>query len=337
MSDQAKAIAEELVDRYVRHAVLRRGGWSAPRRWQASAIGHPCDRFLVLQRRGVEPAPPSPELVLVYAEGSRHEAALVADLLDAGVEIAALQRWLEDPDLDLAGKPDAEISVRGVGGGRWLAEIKSVGALWGRLDAPGRLREAPTWWVRGWWTQLQAYLYLVRQSRVLTSWDEALLVLKSKASGQLRVLVIPRDEAEIERLIDRILQLTAVLKTGELPPERPDPELCPRCPYYLRACYGGEAVWGPGAEVVELPDSVRAALERWWSARDLCAQAREIERGYEDAARWIRSRLEATAPEGEDRIRWMAGPWCIEGRRVRRREYTVPAGEVWRVSVVRGG
>jgi len=277
---------------------------------------------------------------LLYAEGSRHEAGVVADLLEAGVTITAIQRWLEDQALDLAGKPDAEVA--GPARLRWLAEIKSVGALWGRLDVPGRLREAPTWWARGWWTQFQAYLYLAGiwgggpGTWASVSSSEGLFLLKSKATGQLRVLVIPRDEAEIERLVDRVLRLTAVLKSGELPPERPDPELCPRCPYYLRACYGGEAVWGPGGEVVELPDSVREALERWWSARDLCAQAREIEREYEDAARWIRSRLEATAPEGEDRIRWMAGAWCIEGRRVRRRGYTVPAGEVWRVSVVRG-
>lgn len=96
---------------------LRRAGTSFPATAnRASSAGHPCARYLVLERLNPEKKPPiDARLATLFDEGRIQERALVADLAEMGYDVERWQRALAWPALQLVGHPDFNVRKDGEG------------------------------------------------------------------------------------------------------------------------------------------------------------------------------------------------------------------------------
>jgi len=82
---------------------------------RASELGHPCLRYLVYRRTAWEhAAPPDGDSISIFAEGDLHEAALLRELVDAGIEVTEQQAPLHSRTLNITGHMDGVIQHDGL-------------------------------------------------------------------------------------------------------------------------------------------------------------------------------------------------------------------------------
>ena len=159
MLDLVKRVREHRVSSYRKEPGLSN---------RASELGHPCLRYLVYSRTAWDKAkPPNDESISIFAEGDIHEAALLCELVAAGVDVVEQQAPLYHRELNITGHVDGVIHS---GDKVIVLEIKSMNPYifkscfpdgggtyeWDAVE--GAFENRP--WLRRYYPQVQMYMEL---------------------------------------------------------------------------------------------------------------------------------------------------------------------------------
>lgn len=295
--------------------------WPA-RAFYPSTLAHPCDRHLVWRfTKWKQQIPHEVELESIFHEGRLHQPDIYRRLEAMGFEVVREQDRPTQYQVGravISGRPDGRlIAFRGT---RYpkpglILEAKSMaGYQWDRTATVDDLRAAESHWTRAYYAQGQLYGFLENAAR-------GVFVLKSKATGMLKLLPYELDYEYAEVLLQRIERLQPLIERGEDPPPIPyDRSVCGGCGF-REICYPAKA-FGEGASVLDDP-LLEAALER----RDALA----VEHAeYERLDREVKDRLK------HEGIKFaLCGPFTIEGKVVAKKAYQVAAHEEIHYSIDR--
>lgn len=239
----------------------------------ASSLDDPCVRRLFYNRtRWQERQVPSTELQSIFGEGNLHEPAVIRLLDDLGFRLFREQTALHDPATQRTGHPEGHIDFNGV---RVLAEIKSVGMMFDRLRTVDDLLNGPAW-VRRWYGQVQTYLDLEHM-------PVAVLILKSKLTGMLRVIVVPFDPEYAAGLRAKAVAVNEAIASGVEPPHITNPAICKTCEWLGRVCFPPQD-YGQGVAVLADAELAEAAQE-WLETVDAAKRNAKAADALKDAAK----------------------------------------------------
>lgn len=163
---QANEIAAEIIERLDAERQDKRAPHDRRDVNYASEIGHPCQRRLVHARLDWDKkAPIDIDGMYRIQEGNQAEWQLNKDLGDVGFKLNESQRSFSVPELRLRGRVDGLLPLN-----RRLpaapdiaavpAEVKTIGPnYWDSTRTIEDIRGHRAWWIRGYPSQLNAYLY----------------------------------------------------------------------------------------------------------------------------------------------------------------------------------
>jgi len=233
---------------------------------RSSSIGWPCpsgERFLVLQRT-VAGKDASPELQMIFEEGTAQEEPIAESLRQDGWEV-----WRPEvvdlvwPKYQISGRIDKLCRIPeavALEAGRdpaqvYILEIKTMSPYaYPRLTSWHELLRAKYAYHRCYPAQMASYLWLEERSH-------GIMVVKNKTSAQKRFLFMGMDEWSwlAEESIQRATRVNQHLADGTMPPVTGyDAEICPKCSR-LAQCLPGERPIG--ADVI-LSDEMAERLAR---------------------------------------------------------------------------
>jgi CRISPR/Cas system-associated exonuclease Cas4 (RecB family) len=231
---------------------------------RASELGHPCLRFLVLQRtKGEHGERVDPSTQALFMEGRVHERTVRHVLEETGVKFEGTEASFPPNNYQLTGHVDAlvlQALYQGSPEEEWTpvrpnlpdclvrhvkvgVEIKSVNPFdYDRLRTWEDFRSSERVFARKWWCQAQLYMFL-------GDVEEWVFLLKNKQNGEWKTIVVPAVYEDIQALLDRAVEVNRHVKDGTLPSYTDDPSLCRRCRYFGKVC-NPSLDYGAGAHVV---------------------------------------------------------------------------------------
>lgn len=281
---------------------------------RASELGHECERYLVFRRlRWREGTLPNVHLQRLFNDGNLHEKAVLRLLEEAGFTVIDQQRDYEWREFNITGHLDGKLLIEKSHGLLQQAavplEIKSMSPfIWMKINSAEDMLTAAAH-VRRYPAQLQLYM-------LLSNSEEAVLLLKNKATGQLKEIWLTLDYEYAESLLQKAKRVNSYVEREEIPPpiEWTD-AVCGRCPFN-HIC---------AVEVKRTPMAIRfdPDFELILKRRDeLKAAARE----YKQVDELVKAAL-----DGQEKV--IIGDYLIEGKQVERRAYTVKASRYWRYDI----
>ncbi|MEO0132613.1 MAG: hypothetical protein ABIK73_06785 [candidate division WOR-3 bacterium] len=276
---------------------------------RASELGHPCLRYLVYCRtRWEDRLMPSDELQVVFNEGRIHERAVIELLNNAGIPVVEQQSTQFWREFNLSGSIDGKILLDG----RAIPiEIKSVSPYtFEKINDVDDLFLAKQYYLRKYPTQMLIYL-------LLNNTDYGILILKNKASGQIKFIEIYLNSyLEVaEEAIKKCELVEKHIKGNTLPDQINDYDVCGDCSFF-HICM-------PNIDLQELQFVSDKELEE------------KLER-REELSKYVKEYNELDV-EIKERFRgkgnFNVGEFLIQNIKRTRKEYLVPAGEYFEVRI----
>ena len=194
----------------------------------ASEIGHPCLKFLVHARLDWDKRK-QPDIVAEYRleEGSEREWLVKKKLGDIGFELTLSQRYYHVEPLRLRGKIDGIIPLpRAVQGYREApAEIKSINPQWWEsIKSIEDIRHHRKWWIRGYASQLNSYLFA-------SDYPFGFFILDTFGKRP-KVIPMERDEELWAHDSARLQKVNEYCEQKKYPEPIPyDPSICGMCDF----------------------------------------------------------------------------------------------------------
>lgn len=192
---------------------------------RASEFGHPCIRYLVFKRtRWQEAQPHDVRLQMIFDEGHLQEQAVLRDLQDAGWQIIEQQRDYHWEKYQITAHLDGKLLHLDHS---YPLEIKSMSPfVFQAVNSYEDLKENKRYpHLRRYPAQMQLYL-------LLSDSEEGVLLLKNKATGELKELWVKLDMAFAEELVLKAETVNQYVERGETPPPiQWDEKLCGSCPF----------------------------------------------------------------------------------------------------------
>lgn len=223
--------------------------WPA-RAWYPSSIGNPCDRFCVWRfTKHQEQQPHDTTLQSIFDEGNVHQPSVYKRLEAIGYQVVREsdrpRQWTVK-GATISGRIDGKLM--GFRGAKFpqpvILEIKTTqDHTWKRLNTIDDVRHADQHYVRAYDAQGQLYC-------LLEDVEHGVMVLKSKATGLLKLIPFTLDMARAEAIIQRIERLQAFVKDRRDPdPITYDSGICGGCGFN-HLCWPAKD-YGPGLQVLE--------------------------------------------------------------------------------------
>ena len=290
---------------------------------RASALGHPCLRYLVLLRV-TQPKfmPDIPEYNLgVMREGHLHERDVKAKLLEAGYEVEESQREFTWPEYDISGHVDGFVRAGNVtvmlGGGygpktrgliRCPFECKSCSRfLWEGIEDYESLK---TEWASRW---LKRYPFQMQLYMLLSDTEYGVFCFKNRDTGQPKFVDVPQDLEVAEIAVQKAEASNRHIKAATLPDFYHDPDECFNCDLHLVCNPPCIRAAGPGVEVFADEQLVQ-----------LLARRAELAPAKKEAAA-----IDNTLKRLVKGKRGIAGHWFVDGKWVDRKGYEVKPTRYW--------
>jgi hypothetical protein len=283
--------AEIILERY--YGYFEKKGRVYPCRVnRASAIGHACDRSLVLDRTHWQTKKvPDAELQMIYEEGNNQERAIIRDLQASGFDVLESQKTVDWPKYQLTGHYDFRISLDD--GPSVLIEAKSMSPyIWQTVETYQDMLTSKFNWVRGYLAQIQIYLLLEARD------EHGFFILKNKSNGQIKVIRVELDYDFAESLLQKCERINNHVANETLPDTIDDIDICERCDHFGRNC-DPSLNFGEGATFIE-DDEFILLLERREELKPLVKEYKEL-----DEIR--KKKLQGVAQA-------IAGPFLITGK-----------------------
>lgn len=274
---------------------------------RASELGHPCERFLVFRRtRWQDAILHDVSLQFLFDEGSLHEQAVLRELNEAGVPIIEQQRDYEDKATLITGHVDGKIPVEGAA---YPLEIKSMSPyIWQRIETVDDLMTGPVH-LRKYPAQLQLYM-------LLSNSEKGVLLLKNKATGQVKELWMDLDLDFAESLLKKAERINAHVAAGTVPaPIEYDEAICGRCAFQ-HVCLPD--VKRDAMDLLTDPD-IEAKLTRR-------AELEPLKKEFESLDKEIKGKT-------KDVEKAIIGDFLITGKKRTRTGYTVAPSEFWETKI----
>lgn len=276
---------------------------------RASAIGHPCDRYLTYSRTHWEEKQPHDiGLQYVFDLGNLYEQAFLTDLREAGLHIEEQQSAFFDKRYNLSGHIDGKLPLNGR---RYPIEVKSMSPfIWEKINSAEDLRESRYPYIRGYVDQVLCYLFLHEE-------ELGYLFLVNKVSGQVKQIEINLDYDRMEKVLQKCERINAHVSAGTLPDriEWEEP-VCGRCGF-LNICYP-DRDFGAGVQMIE-DSELEAMLDRRSALAGVVAEYNEVDKAIKKAV------------NGNEQV--ICGHWEISGKKIFRKGYTVQDSEYWQYKI----
>lgn len=277
---------------------------------RASQLGHPCLRYLVYcrttwQERQLHDA----RTEAIFEGGRAIEEMALRELQEAGFVVTEQQRPFEYKELQITGHVDCRL--RNSDGRALPCEIKGLNHYdWMALNSVQDMMNSRKVWIQQYPAQIQLYLLMANE-------DEGLFYLKDKLTFEPKVIWAKLDYDYAESLLKKAEAVNAHVTEGTLP-ERVEyqDELCARCSFN-HLCGQGR-VFGPELEIEDNP-----VLLEMLEQRAANAEARKL---YEEADKTVKKIVEG-------RPNLLVGDWHITGKLTKRKGYSVPESEYWKVTI----
>lgn len=288
MSTPAYQLALDVVEGRKKLLAESRDKRESDKTIRASALGHPCDRYLVLRQVAGETAAPADDwLQSIFDEGDLHELDMRRKLREMGIDAFGTHRGFPTNVYNLSGHVDAVH-------GRYhssdfvhvIVEIKSLHPYaFSRIrkDENGvglveDVKNHPMTYVRGHYTQVSTYSFLSIDTEEATVW--VVLLYKNKSTGEWLPVPFELDFDHVQAALDRCDRINQSVaehrRTQELPDELGDITVCRRCDFYRRSCFPQEDLDGAGFAFVTT-DALVTLAER---TQDIQAEGREYNRAW---------------------------------------------------------
>jgi CRISPR/Cas system-associated exonuclease Cas4 (RecB family) len=266
---------------------------------RASEMGHPCVRYLVLNRtHWQEKTLPDPRLLLVFDLGNILETAVIRDLRDAGVNVNEQQRAFQWKEYQITGSIDGTI----VDGRKvYPLEIKSCSPfVFDKLNSITDMVQSRYLYMRKYPTQLNLYMLMKEQ-------ETALFIFKNKVSGAMKEIWMDLDYNLGEQTLQKAETINHHVEAGTLPePIEWEDSICSECGY-LHVC--NPVRTGKEVEILDDEEMLELLIKR----ESLQAYAKE----FEEIDSVLKERL-----EGRDKL--LIGDYYITGSWRKRTRYDVP-------------
>jgi len=220
------------------------------RSWYPSSAGASCDRQLVWRWTKFDQAKPHTYyLESIFREGRLHQPDVMQRLTEMGFDLVPEQdrpsQW-KFGNVIISGRPDGKI--RGFRGERFeqdqVLEIKTMqGHIFDRINTIDDLANADSAYLRAYVAQGNLYC-------LLDNLQHGVFVLKSKASGLLKLLPFEVDMASAEQTIQRIERMQEFVDAKtDPPPIDYDERICRSCGFNDQ-CWPAKDL-GPGLQLLE--------------------------------------------------------------------------------------
>jgi len=288
---------------------------------RASALGHPCLRYLVLLRVTQPDFMPSIPLynLGVMREGNLHERDVKAKLLDAGYEVEESQREFTWPEYEISGHVDGFVrfpggTVKPIGldpvptAVRCPFECKSCSRfLWDSVTDYDSLKaEHASRWLKRYPTQIQLYM-------LMSNTEQGLFCFKNRDTGQVHFVDVPQDLEVAEAAVQKAEAVNKHMKAASLPDFYQDPDECFNCDLATLCCPPCIQQAGPGVEIFA-DEQLAQLLNR---RAELAAAKKEA------------AAIDRTIKAMTEGKRGIAGQWFVDGKWVDRKGYEVKPTRYW--------
>lgn len=270
---------------------------------RASSIGDPCTARIAWNRVAGEKAQmPDRVLASIYAEGRLQEHGVLMDLQEMGYDVIEAQRTVHWDAYQITGHIDGKLVWNG---GKPISfEIKSISPFgFQKIHTAEDVMNHKVWFYQRWAAQIQIYMLLESEE---TFW----LLLKSKTSGELRVIPFYLDLEYAEKYIKKAQVIMDGMEAAKTPEawnswlERNrinDIDLCSDCAFKslcLPIIDGGA-----GAKAFNDPD-MEVALDR---RAEIQSDAKE----YDELDSEIKEKAKRAFDNGDTTL--ICGKWLIQG------------------------
>jgi CRISPR/Cas system-associated exonuclease Cas4 (RecB family) len=276
---------------------------------RASELGHPCERYHVLNRtRWHEKALHDERLQLIFDLGKDIEQITVRDLQDAGFEVVEQQRPFQWKEYQITGTVDGKILIDGEA---VPFEVKSCSPfVYDKINSIDDLKNGKYHYLRKYPGQLVLYMLMDNK-------DKAVFIFKNKQTGAYKEIWMELDYALGEELITRAESINRHIAAGTLPEPINDDMWCDDCGY-AHICLPERVGKEP-----EIDDSDLADL-----LLEMDALSAQVAR-HKEISDEVRERV-----KGREKI--VCGPFVIVGKWIDRAESVVKASRYWRYKLIRG-
>jgi CRISPR/Cas system-associated exonuclease Cas4 (RecB family) len=266
---------------------------------RASEMGHPCVRYLVLNRtRWQEKSLPNARLQMIFDMGRMVEDLVSQDLREAGFRIVEQQRPFSWPEYQITGSIDFKLAIDGQ---VYPVEVKSAAPNpFASINSAQDMLRHKYLYMRKYPAQLTLYLIMDNKER-------GLFLFKNKSTGEMKEIWLDLDMEFAESLVQKAEKVNWYVAQGTLP----DPidyaeDICGECPF-VHICLPDRI----GKEV-EVPDDGQL-LELVTRYHELKAMAKE----YDE----VNDRINKLV-EGREKI--LVGDYFIQGKYIERATYDIP-------------
>ncbi len=271
---------------------------------RASSLGHPCTRYLVLDRtRWQEKALHGPGLQLIFDLGNDIEDRVMRDLRESGVTVIEQQRSFSWQKYKITGHIDGKVQIDN---NVYPVEIKSMSPFaFAKVDAVQDMHNSKYHYMRAYPAQMTLYLLMDNK-------EVGYFILKNKVSGEMKEVQVGLDYDLGESLLRKAEEINAHVDGETVPdPIEWEDTICSECGY-LHICTPDRV--GKGVEIID-----DAELLELLGRRDALVRAHKE---YEEIDRELKDAIKE-----KDKI--LIGDWFITGKWQERKETTMKASKFW--------
>lgn len=288
---------------------------------RASALGHPCERYLTYMRTSWEQQTlPPVDREFIFEGGRMIEKYIAIPRLEkAGFTISNQGRDFEDKKYSITGHVDGMLGTGGEAGApqaKYPLEIKGISPFeWEKIDSAEDMLLSKRVWVRGYPAQLQLYLFLSEK-------PVGLFYLINKLTYKGKPIWLPIDYDFCEELVKKAERINKHVAENTLPERTLKADTCMKCSFRHICLPDLKNVEG-----IEFIDD--AELE---ALIDRFEELRAGKKEYDAIDRQIKDMV-----EGRDNLN--IGKWLISGQWI---EKVIPAKEettqkYWKKKIIRIG
>lgn len=266
---------------------------------RASEAGHPCDAYLFHTRENWQQREPyGLTTQSIFNEGNLHEANLIQEIMkdcaELGWGFVGQQQDFQDKDLQLTGHVDGVIIIRDLESGTqsfYPTEVKSMSErAWALINTSEDFRDAKWPYLRKYYGQMQAYLYL-------NASECGIFVLKNKTNGLRKYIHCLLDFDFADAMIKRLIRVNDVIANNGQPEKILEDFYCDQCAF-RKICIGEKEGSVEPYDSEVLADALQARDEN-----------KEAADRYEEACEIVKAECAKVDPE---KTEFRVSDWIVK-------------------------